>query len=119
MLVAYLLVNLLPLRRYQPIETIEVGDVVTTHKNRQRKVLKTFKIHWLIEEVFEVKSSNNTPLKITGNHKVRAIQKNITRQHKKKFFMNEQIDNLERFISWVPVEELKLEPIFVYDIPQA
>lgn len=103
---------------YKPIETIEVGDVVTTHKNRQRKVLKTFKNPLVNRKVFEVKSSNNTPLKITGNHKVRAIQKNITRQHKKKFFMNEQIDNLERFISWVPVEELKVGDYVVYDIPQ-
>jgi len=51
---------------YKSIEKIETGDMVLTHKNRFRKVLKTGGTPQ--QDIYELNAQGILPIKATGNH---------------------------------------------------
>lgn len=60
---------------YKKIQNIQEGDYVLTHKNRFRKVIKTFRS--VKDTIYEVKTMGTIPFKVTGNHPFYVRRKHI------------------------------------------
>jgi len=57
---------------FKPIETIDAGELVLTHRNRFRKVLKT--MNRVGDHIYHIKAVGAADLELTGEHPVYSFQ---------------------------------------------
>jgi DNA-cytosine methyltransferase len=91
---------ILSTRGLLPIEEIQIGDIVLTHKNRWRKVINTTinsRNHY-----YKVKFNGSPELKVTGNHKIYS-RKMIRVWNKKTRTTNREWSQPE----WISIEQMR------------
>jgi glycosyltransferase involved in cell wall biosynthesis/intein/homing endonuclease len=96
---------------YKEIRAVNVGEKVLTHKGQfQRVCKKSARPIEKGEGIFTIKVTNSQPLRVTGEHPVRAIKKS-----KVNFLINENVEKLESLITWEKVSDLNVGDYVVYD----
>lgn len=83
------------------IEDVQPGDMALTHKGRWMPVKQTFSRTIENEALYKIKSSNNDPVTLTGEHPVLAIRKNDV-----DFFLNENLEKFRDMASWIMAKDL-------------
>ncbi|MAG24702.1 hypothetical protein CMI47_03895 [Candidatus Pacearchaeota archaeon] len=94
---------------YRDIQDMKVGDKVLTHNGRFKPITQLFTRQLHNESLYTIKSANNQPIRITGEHPVYAIKK-----EKVNFLINENISKLKELIEWIKVKDLQVGDYVVY-----
>jgi ribonucleoside-diphosphate reductase alpha chain len=88
---------------YLPISEIKIGDLVVTHRNRLRPVVRKFERE--AEEplyIIRPKKIGYDDLRVTGDHKVYIIRSEWVNKHKSRDGLH-----LQQEPDWIPAKEIK------------
>jgi hypothetical protein len=89
----------------EEIQNIAVGTEVLTHMGRYRPVTNVWTNPRVDRDVYIVKSTNNLPVRVTGNHEVKAIRR---ADLPKGFFFNDNVSNVLDYVSDHRIETLSV-----------
>ena len=82
----------------KPIQDIQIGDIVVTHKNRARKVNKLFQVNYT-GKLYEMEVNGSTqPIRATADHKF-PIWSNISTREGNRYTPGD--------MKWTPISEFK------------
>lgn len=78
---------------YKPIESININDLVFTHKGNYKSVTNIFKNKLGSKEMYKIYSSNNEGFRVTGDHLVYIVKK--SHYGKIKFEGWQRVDSIQ------------------------